>query len=273
MGELVDQCTTSQRMAGILSMILSSIAMILGFWWGSHENSNHTGWLDGFNNCTLHAVLMILGMCFCYTQALMSFRVLHDFGHAFAKGFHFLSHSFTVGLMIAALYYIIKWHNGKNLGHLSSMHSWLGLILVFVYFQNWVLGIVSFGLGDRIPLEWKKKYLPSHRFLGIVGLLLAAVVMQTGIAQKNWIDGTSGCFYIFTDDEEKNNPAAGYTEIGAGCRASFGIGLIIILNTIVALFALWQFPIDSNKVEARQEYQNGQKPEFELIPQHQQLNP
>lgn len=244
MGELVDQCTTSQKVAGILSMILSSIATILGFWWGSQNNRNYSGWLGGYNDCTIHAVLMILGMCFCYSQALVSFRTLHFLGHDVTKGLHAMWHTFTIGAMITALYYIVQWHNGKRFGHLSTMHSWLGLMLVFIYFQNWILGIINFAFKNVVSPEWKKKYLPTHRFLGIVGLLLAAVVMQTGIAQKNWIDGTNGCMYTFSNSEEKANPASGYGAIGEGCRVGLGIGVLIILNSFIVFYSLWQFPSD-----------------------------
>lgn len=263
MGELVDQCTPLQRLAGGLSMCLSAIVMILGFWWGSHGNSKHEGWLGGFNKCTLHAVLMLLGMCFCYTQAIVSFRVLHSLGHGLTKFLHFLWHSCTVGLMIAALTFIIKWHNEMKLGHLTSMHSWLGLMLVFIYFQNWVLGIVSFGGVISLSEEFKRKYLPSHRFLGIVGVLLAAVVMETGIAQKNWLDGPNGCLYTFTDNQYKQDPASGYDEIADGCRAALGIGLILILNTIAAIFALWQFPVDNSTNDKHNQVRANN---FEIIP-------
>ena len=143
MGELVDQCTTSQKVAGILSMILSAIVMVLGFWWGSHNNSGKSGWLGGFNDCTLHAVLMLFGMCFAYTQAITSYRVYHYFGHTFAKIIHGFWHTVCIAMVATALYYIIKFHNDQKWGHLSSMHSWLGLFLICIYFQNWLLVIIS----------------------------------------------------------------------------------------------------------------------------------
>lgn len=247
MGELVDQCTPSQKMAGKVSMAISSIVVILTFWWGAHSNTNYTGWLGGFNDCTIHAVLMVLGMCFCYSQALLSFRLLdHYLGHAFAKSLHLFWHTSTLILTSTALYFIIQWHNSTKdgLGHLASMHSWLGLGLVIIYSQNWCLGLLSFFLPGIVTPEWKQKYLPSHRFLGIFGLLLASMVMETGIAQKNWIDGTNGCLYSLknTGEGETTNPAMGYDNIDAGCRLSFWIGILIVLNVFLVLFALWQFP-------------------------------
>jgi hypothetical protein len=182
----------------------------------------------------------------------MSYRVLRCLGHGTAKLIHGLWHTITIALIIAALVYIIQFHNDEKWGHLSSMHSWLGILLLFVYFQNWVIGLISFGLGDLVPLQWKKNYLPYHRFLGIIGLFLAPVVMETGIAQKNWIDGTFGCIYAITNSDQLNNPGAQYNYISPGCREGFGIGIMIILNTIFAIFALWDFNagVDVNSVQS-----------------------
>ena len=66
------------------------------------------------------------------------------------------------------------------------------------------------------------------------------MVMTLGIGQKNLIDG-NGCFYTLQSNDQRNNPAAGYYQIPEGCRTSFAIGLLIALNAIVAVFALWQF--------------------------------
>jgi Eukaryotic cytochrome b561 len=174
-------------------------------------------------------------------SAVMSYRVFHVLGHNIAKLIHGVWHTLTIGLVISALVFIIKFHNDQGWGHLSSMHSWLGLLLLVVYFQNWLIGLISFGLGDFIPLHWKKKYLPSHRFLGIVGFFLAPVVMETGIAQKSWLDGTFGCMYSISNSGQQDNPGAHYDSIAPGCRVAYGVGLMVILNTFLAVFALWDF--------------------------------
>lgn len=190
MGSLADQALPSQIVTGILSMILSSIAMIIAFYWGSKPNPKHNGWLNGLDdNCTRHAVLMVLGMCFCYTQALVSFRVLHFLGHIAAKVIHGIWHTCNIGFVAGGLYCIIKFHNMKYWGHLSSIHSWMGLILLVFYFQNWVLGGSIFGVARSFfSGQFKASYLSYHRYFGIVGLLLASVTMLTGIEQKAWLE-------------------------------------------------------------------------------------
>lgn len=171
----------------------------------------------------------------------MSYRVLNVFGHKTTKVIHGIWHTVTVGLIITALIFIIQFHSDQNWGHLSTMHSWCAVLLLAVYFQNWLLGLIFFAFGDTIPLEWKTKYLPSHRFLGIVGFFLAAVVMETGIEQKSWLDGSFGCIYTIINTEKWNNPAAHYLDIAEGCRVGFGIGIMIAINAVVAVYALWDF--------------------------------
>ena len=232
----------SQKVAGVSAMVISFIILVLGWFWGDHDNNQHSGFLGGFNKCTIHACVMITGMCFSYTQAVTCFRVFGDyFGHDIAKRLHIMWHSIVIGSIITGLCYIINFHNDEDWGHLSSMHSWLGLILIFVYIQNYFLGILYFGIQNFMPELAKKGYLPTHRFLGIVGFLLAPIVLETGIAQKHWIDGTFGCIYA-ASVAQKNNPALGYNEIGAGCRFSLGIGFLVILNSFLGIYALWDFP-------------------------------
>eukprot|EP01036_Dinobryon_divergens_P029283 gene29283-38353_t len=243
MGVLVDECLLSQKISALVSMVLSLIAMIVTYSFWATNNNDHSGWLGKLNNtCVIHAVLMVTGMGFCYTQAVASFRVMSflGVGHDVAKGLHGFWHTSTIILVITALVAIINFHNDQNWGHLTTMHSWLGILLLAVYSQNWLLGIFHF-LFPWASLELRKNYLPSHRFFGIVGLFLAAVVMETGIAQKHWIDGTNGCMYTISTNEERQNPATGYMHIGGGCRAGLGVGVLLIFNCIFAVYALWDF--------------------------------
>jgi Eukaryotic cytochrome b561 len=254
MGVLVDAATPTQKVAGGISMCLSFAAMVLGFIWGQHplpidENgtvTHNSGWLGGMGTdspnweCTVHAVLMIFAMCFCFTYALVSYRVFHFLGHNTAKVIHGLWHVAALAIMITAIVLIIQFHNDKLLGHLSSFHSWMGLVTLALYSHNWILGGISFALPGLVTLEWKRWYMPSHRFLGIMGFFCGAVTMQTGIIQKAWLDG-GGCIYPITSDTTKINPAAGYFDIPPGCRLSYGIGVLIILNALFSMYALWDF--------------------------------
>jgi len=254
MGILVDEALLSQKVAAVLSMALSLIAMIVSYTYWAQGNDNSEGWLGTIygNKCVIHAVLMITAFCFTYTQAAVSYRVLPliGLGHEPSKFIHSFWNTSTMILMITALVEIARFHNEKEWGHLTTMHSWLGVFLVALYSQNWVFGFIHFVL--PVSVEWRKRYLPSHRFFGIVGLLVAAIVMETGIAQKNWLDDATGCFYTNPDSTAyKEDPATAYFRIDAGCRAALGIGTLFIFNAIFAVYALWDFrPVEPKEKPA-----------------------
>lgn len=260
MGVLVDETLPSQKIAAFISVALSLIALIVTYTYWAQRN-NGTGWLGSISNkCTVHAVLMITGFGFTYTQAIVSYRLFTAIvGHEAAKILHGFWNTSTIILAITAIVKIVSFHNEENWGHLTTMHSWLAIFLLAIYSQNWVFGIIHFIF--PVSIEWKKRYLPSHRFFGIVGILLAAVVMETGIAQKNWIDDSFGCIYSFSGDfpsKYKEDPATGYNLIHKGCRASFGIGILLIFNAAFAVYSLWDF----RPVEEREK----DKPYVELPP-------
>ena len=60
------------------------------------------------------------------------------------------------------------------------------------------------------------------------------------VVQKAWLAG-AGCLYPITSTDLQNNPAAGYTAIPDGCRAGYGVGVLIILNSFCVMYALWDF--------------------------------
>lgn len=167
-----------QRSAGILSISISIIIMCWTYVWAARSNNPVEGWLNGFNDCTKHAVLMITGMGFCYPVALLSFRIGgKSLGHDLSKAMHGFFHLATLILVMTALVFIVLWHNDSKLGHLSSLHSWLGVLLLGIYIQNIVGGSSIFG-GFNFSDDFKVKYLPSHRFLGkFIFILLFLLIL------------------------------------------------------------------------------------------------
>ena len=243
MGFLVDSAHHSQRVAAALSVVLSFVAMVLGFVWGQTDNPDTlplpAGYLGGFSDPgTLHAVLMIFAFGFCQAVALMSYRALSYFSHRIRKIIHGGFHALTVACVVTALVFIVQDHNNNGEGHLASLHSWLGVLLLAVFSQNFTLGFLSFALpkdGSPSRLKWAASYLPSHRFLGLVTSFLGALVMCTGILQEAWGNG-GGCIYPNTDPQL--DPIAGYTSVPPGCRLGNAIGVLVAVNAAMGCYAL-----------------------------------
>jgi len=245
-------------------MVLSVVILLLTFaWWAPHAKVNQDGWLGGYNFCTLHASLMIAAFAFAFVNAAQSFRFLEGFGveHNVTKIVHACWHTLAVGLAIAALYFINQFHLSKGWGHLSTLHSWLGVLFLALYSQNWILG-GSFFFNAFVPLDWKKDYAPLHRFLGVASLLAATIAMETGIAQKSWLDGDGCLFPLASASELALSPSLFYSSIKPGCRLGFGIGILVAVNSVLAAFALWE--CFEWTVAGREEQKRGRESEMEL---------
>jgi cytochrome b-561 len=63
--------------------------------------------------------------------------------------------------------------------NLYSLHSWIGIIAVILFCQNYLLGVLHFIL-PALPIEVKKMYMPLHVVLGQVTLVCAVMAIETG---------------------------------------------------------------------------------------------
>ena len=239
-----------QQVAGLLALVTSLICLVLVCVWADHKiddpKDRWLGGLDGYVDgyaqwSSWHAVLMVTGMCFSFTHALLSYRIL-PFSHEVNKIIHFIWHCTTVFCIGFGLHAIVKFHDLNQLSDLASLHSWLGICTLILFTQNYIFGVISFLL-PNVSVEWKRKYFPSHKFLGMMTMLAAIITMETGIHQET---GSYGCFYQYQQNSNKQ-PGLHYLDIPPGCRVSSGLGLLILLNGILVAFALWEFPVQNHK--------------------------
>eukprot|EP01041_Mallomonas_annulata_P006592 gene6592-13338_t len=226
-----------QKAAAYAAQILSAICIILVSFWADNSDTNQKyKQPHAHEDCTWHAILMVVSMGFCLVQALLAYRVL-PFDHTAQKYIH---GTINIAGLICALIgvaKIVNFHNSdQSLSNLTSLHSWLGLVTLILYIQNYVLGFLHFIL-PLFSLELKKLYLPSHKILGFMTLVVAVVTMETGIIQK---DGTLGCDYTVTSID--TNPASHYLNIPAGCRLSSGLGIILVVILLLVCFAIQELP-------------------------------
>jgi hypothetical protein len=176
-------------------------------------------------------------------------RIL-PFSHKVNKTIHAIWHTATLICVIFGLRAIVVFHDKNKLANLFSLHSWLGLFTLCVWFQNYVLGFIYFVFPVFGP-EQKEQYLKMHRFLGMMSILVAAATMETGISQKN---STLGCAYNFMKPKvDSNRPAENYQHIPDGCKISSGIGLLILLTAIATCYCLWDFGSSSFVVRSKNE--------------------
>lgn len=73
------------------------------------------------------------------------------------------------------------------------------------------------------------------------------LIINIGLVEKTTFQG--GCGYKVT--EKDSNPAEHYGDIPDGCQLSQGIGIMVYITAILALFSIWEFrtskPVNEDK--------------------------
>eukprot|EP01041_Mallomonas_annulata_P013399 gene13399-28413_t len=237
-----------QKAAGYTAQVLSAICIALVSLWA--ENTDTTKkYLGGFEkkvhsyeDSNWHAVLMTTAFGFCLVQAILAYRLL-PFSHKVQKYIHGTSHAIGLTCAFIGISKIVNVRNtDPPFSNFASLHSWLGLTTLTLYVQNYVLGFLHFFL-PIFSLEMKKLYLPNHKYLGFMTLVVAVITMEAGIIQRN---GTGGCDYKVSSVD--TNPASHYLNIPAGCRLSSGLGIILVLILLLVGFAIWENPQEEFKL-------------------------
>lgn len=227
--------------AAIVATIASVITGILIISYCSNTNTNES-YLGGLNWGDLifnyHPIFMTFGLIVAFSNALLTFRHL-PFNKTVKKIVHGVLHSTAILFIIIGLSAVIIGNNFKSqntsgvyFSNLFSLHSFVGLSAIAVYFQNYVFGIIFFGL-DILSLDLRKYYKPNHVLLGIIALFLALAAVESGAME---LFAELGCFYDVTSPD--TNPAANYHLLPAGCRTLNAVGIFAILTVVATVVAV-----------------------------------
>lgn len=230
--------TTSQGIALRIAQLSSVIAVILVCVWTVGEDSSKVfiggiNWTDKIFGW--HPILMTVGMIFCSVQGILSYRSL-PLGKPINKSLHGIW--MTAGIICSSvgLYAIFTAHShpkddGSYYPNLASMHSWIGLSAFVLFAQNYILGAGHFLL-PFCSAAFRALYLPKHKIFGIFALIIALIAICTGITEFNGYE----CEYPSPSVDV--NPASHYTELPLGCRISEGLGIVVIVAVLAAIYAV-----------------------------------
>jgi len=230
--------TISQAIALRIAQLCSTAAVILVCIWTVGGDSSQVfigsiNWTDKIFGW--HPILMTVGMIFCSVQGMLSYRSL-PLGKKVNKSVHGLW--LTAGIICSSigLYAIFSAHShpkedGTYYPNLASMHSWIGLAAFVLFAQNYILGIGHF-LFSFFSAGFKALYLPKHKIFGISALIVASVAFCTGISEFNGYQ----CEYVNTSVD--TNPASHYLDLPLGCRVSQGLGIVVIVSVLTAVYAV-----------------------------------
>ena len=99
-----------------------------------------------------------------------------------------LAHAIIMGsalpLMVIGLKAVFDNHDLREtpIPNMYSLHSWVGIICVILFFTQWVCGLVTFlapGLAPRL----RALYLPVHVYFGMLIFILAFASVISGITE------------------------------------------------------------------------------------------
>ena len=231
----VDKMAYYQAIASIICHLLALVSIALVSWWV--DLSAGLSWKRGeakrvFN---YHPLCMVLAFAFM-TVSTLSFRY-PGMRRYVRKVIHGLSWTVASLCGVIGLVAVFRSHNDEQSGliaNLYSFHSWIGITVVTLFLLQYLVALYAFG-GVFEP-AWKAKAVYVHKYIGPIIYQAVAVTMILGIQEK---EGFVGCAYQV--EKPDTFPIQHINKIPLSCRVSHSLGLVIVIMTLLASFAIHDF--------------------------------
>lgn len=253
--KLYEETTPLQRAAGIVSVLSIILGLILLITW-SNTQSGDSG-LGGYNwdrlIFTYHPTFMYSSLVLGSFSAIVSYRIL-PFTKYVTKSIHGLLHTGAIVCIILGLTCVFLGNDDKSKNeynqywpNLFSLHSFIGLGAVIVYFLNYIFGLIHFVPSlELIPGDLRKTYMPYHVFFGTFAVIASAMAVETGIMEASV---EVGCGYDV--DSADINPAEHYHRLPYGCKLANGVGVLVYLALFTLLYAIYRFQKQDKSADHR----------------------
>uniref|UniRef100_A0A2N9J627 ascorbate ferrireductase (transmembrane) n=1 Tax=Fagus sylvatica TaxID=28930 RepID=A0A2N9J627_FAGSY len=158
------------------------VALLVLFWALAFKSSFlHHSSQEDLIYAVLHPLLMVIGFILISGEAILVHSWLPG-----SRNFKKSVHLCLQGVALASGFFGI-WtrFRGKDgiVANFYSLHSWMGLICVFLFGAQWLMGFLSFwhrGEARTVRL----RVLPWHVFLGLYTYGLAVATAETGLLEK-----------------------------------------------------------------------------------------
>lgn len=118
--------------------------MDYGIRWPSSDNNG------GLN---FHGMFMSTGLVFFQGEALISYRLYRYDTKLLSKFVHVVFHMLAMAFFSTALAAMILQKNAHGWSHFTSVHSWIGIAVMFVFVVQFLFGFVNFlvpGISDDV---------------------------------------------------------------------------------------------------------------------------
>lgn len=165
-----------------LAHVFGILAFVLMLVWLLHYRGGFD--LDSSNPYrifNIHPFLMFFGFIFFAGQAMMAYKtVIADI--PVQKTIHMALHVAAMTLGIVGIYATFKYHDRRDLTHMYSLHSWIGLGTFILYGVQWLVGFATFWV-PTTPVSTRVRTLPWHVCFGRALLYMAICAAETGLMQ------------------------------------------------------------------------------------------
>jgi multisubunit Na+/H+ antiporter MnhG subunit len=193
-----------------------------------------------------HPFMMVFGMLFCLVESILSYRTFHDaYPRSKIKYIHFIWQTLGVISVIIGLIAVFFSHNypvnGSYKPNLYSLHSWIGIAVVSVYFFQYLVGMYVF-LSPRSvsSSETRQTISPYHISLGICILFAVGFAIETGIQEKLLLG--FNCSGSIPTNKIDSNPVKYYQDIPTVCKKGNWLGIFVVLTLLLSGISLFQKP-------------------------------
>ncbi|XP_071487154.1 transmembrane ascorbate-dependent reductase CYB561-like [Diadema antillarum] len=169
----------------LLSQVLGLAGVILIATWLSEHGGGYD-WECRSGIGGYHYLLMTIGMAFLYAEGILSFRVCHRLRLSYVaeKAVHATIQSIVIILIGIGIHaaFVCKDSRPTELAgkDMYSLHSWLGMGTIVLFFGQWIYGIVMTVALRRLDRSWQDRLLPNHAFFGLLVFALSIGSCVTG---------------------------------------------------------------------------------------------
>lgn len=130
----------------------------------------------------IHPLLMIVGLILIGGEAIMVYKTIPG-EREVQKKVHLILHLVAFLTGVIGIYAVFKFHEELKIPHLYTLHSWLGIITIFLYGFQWICSFFVFAL-PHSKTATRATIAPWHVFGGIIIFVVAICTALMGLAEK-----------------------------------------------------------------------------------------
>lgn len=170
----------------IITQVIGLIAVVLVAVWTVHYKGGFAWRSDPGLEFNWHPLLMTVGMVFLFANSILIYRSLRNLRKKQLKLIHAGIHFSVLILILIAQIAVFDSHNFAKpnpIPNLYSLHSWVGVIAIIIYFLQWIVGFLAF-LYPGFPNSLRASIMPVHVFLGLFAFVCSIAAALMGITEK-----------------------------------------------------------------------------------------